>query len=84
MEIRYHGMYDSGENKPDYIKGRKFNLKGILWAQAGKFQCQWLNNSGVCAKKNAKMHSCYQRDNINEGNKSYYDFEDSAARFQSQ
>jgi hypothetical protein len=29
--------YDTGEKNSMVIKGRKFNPKGVLWAQAGGF-----------------------------------------------
>jgi len=33
MEIPCHRMYDAGQTKWTIIKGRKFNLESILWAQ---------------------------------------------------
>ena len=33
------------ETKTTIIKGNKFNLKSILWAQLKEFQCQWQNVS---------------------------------------
>jgi hypothetical protein len=76
--ISWKRIYDSAENKPDYIKCKKFNLKIILWAHAWKLLNKFWN---LCCK-NIKVPSCYPRDNTNEENKCYYVSEDSAARFQ--